>query len=322
MHSPLISIIIPVFNREELILKTLVSIQNQIYSNWECIIVDDSSTDNSYEVVKKHIKDENRFRIFKRPSDIKQGGNAARNYGYEKSKGDYVIWFDSDDLMTNDFLSLFEKNLQPNINLLINSGKYIDVNDLVIGDFKYDDNDFLYKRYAMYKSIIITGNVLFRKKYLDSQLVLFDESIYRLQENEFFTRIFYKTRETEYVHLKNTSFLYRQHDNSITSKDKKYHSKFKKSLIDNYSSNLNRSILLKDIELICYYQRLIINLFYDMFTNKDFRNMKLLLLELFKNGVWKNIHIFKRFVAMSLITLLRRDFYFLRKKLKTSSKTY
>ena len=54
VENPLISIIIPVFNREKLIVRTLESVQNQTYTNWECIIVDDGSTDNTLGVIDYH----------------------------------------------------------------------------------------------------------------------------------------------------------------------------------------------------------------------------------------------------------------------------
>ena len=55
VENPLISIIIPVFNREKLIVRTLESVQNQTYTNWECIIVDDGSTDNTLNVIASFI---------------------------------------------------------------------------------------------------------------------------------------------------------------------------------------------------------------------------------------------------------------------------
>ena len=74
---PLISIILPTFNRSELIAETLQSLQIQSYQNWECIIVDDFSTDNINEVVQGFINYDNRFKII--PNKRKKGAQGARN---------------------------------------------------------------------------------------------------------------------------------------------------------------------------------------------------------------------------------------------------
>ena len=105
MEYPLVSIIIPTYNRADLILETLQSVQNQTYTNWECIIVDDGSKDRTEEVVRDFIKTDSRYQYYKRPEYHKQGGNGARNFGFSLAKGDYINWFDSDDIMIDNHLS-------------------------------------------------------------------------------------------------------------------------------------------------------------------------------------------------------------------------
>jgi glycosyltransferase involved in cell wall biosynthesis len=102
MENPLVSIIIPTFNRAHLIGETLDSVLAQTYTNWECIIVDDGSTDNSVEVIAAYVSNDRRFQYHQRPEDRARGGNAARNYGFEISKGEYVNWLDSDDLFSEN----------------------------------------------------------------------------------------------------------------------------------------------------------------------------------------------------------------------------
>ncbi len=106
MSNPLISIVIPTYNRAHLIGETLDSIIEQTYSNWECVIVDDGSTDSTSMVVEEYINKDSRFTFHKRPQERQNGGNAARNFGFEKSNGKYIIWFDSDDLMTEDHITV------------------------------------------------------------------------------------------------------------------------------------------------------------------------------------------------------------------------
>ena len=84
--SSKVSIIIPVYNRESLILETLNSIQQQIYKDWECIIIDDHSTDNTLSLVKEFCNEDARFSYYLRPEKKPKGANSCRNYGFLKSK--------------------------------------------------------------------------------------------------------------------------------------------------------------------------------------------------------------------------------------------
>lgn len=113
MLTSLISIIIPNFNKESLVKETLLSIKAQTYQNFEAIIVDDASTDNSVQEIEKVIKDDARFKLIQQP--VGKGGSAARNLGFSCAKGEYVIFFDSDDLISPHCLEhrVREFNVEP-----------------------------------------------------------------------------------------------------------------------------------------------------------------------------------------------------------------
>lgn len=97
--QPLVSIIIPTYNRAHLIGETLESVLAQTYQNWECIVVDDGSTDNTETLLQTYIHKDPRFQYHKRPGVMPKGGNSCRNFGFEVSKGMYIIFLDSDDLL-------------------------------------------------------------------------------------------------------------------------------------------------------------------------------------------------------------------------------
>jgi len=99
MNLPLVSIIIPVFNRATILKDTLDSIVNQTYANWECLIVDDGSTDETKTVIQKYAQNDSRIIGLERPQEKNKGANACRNYGLSAAKGDYIVFFDSDDIM-------------------------------------------------------------------------------------------------------------------------------------------------------------------------------------------------------------------------------
>lgn len=103
--NPKVSVVIPVFNREDLILKTLDSVLNQVVRPYELIVVDNASSDNSFLNVKRWMDSHNDSGIiFKLLTQDKKGACPTRQKGLENVKGEYVIFFDSDDLMNPSLL--------------------------------------------------------------------------------------------------------------------------------------------------------------------------------------------------------------------------
>lgn len=101
MNKPKVSIIIPIFNSSKTIKETLNSVLNQTFNSWECIIVDDGSTDNSSNIVINFCKKNERFIFFSRPEEKTKGPSSCRNFGLEQAKGAYIIFLDSDDLLAD-----------------------------------------------------------------------------------------------------------------------------------------------------------------------------------------------------------------------------
>lgn len=97
----LISVIIPNYNYAHLILETLESVKAQTYPYFECIVVDDGSTDNSVKVIQEFIKSDNRFQLLQKTNG---GLPSTRNEGIKIAKGDYIAFLDSDDLWEKDKL--------------------------------------------------------------------------------------------------------------------------------------------------------------------------------------------------------------------------
>ena len=93
-----VSVIIPLFNRATLIKQTLDSLMAQTCSDWEAIVVDDHSTDESFEIAKQCAQKDIRIKVFKRTSTLK-GASACRNEGLEKAESNYIIFLDSDDAL-------------------------------------------------------------------------------------------------------------------------------------------------------------------------------------------------------------------------------
>ena len=133
--NPLISIVIPTFNNADYIGETLNSVINQTYINWECIIVDDGSTDNSELIIQQYCTKDSRFKYFKRPENKIKGPSSSRNFGIEKANADFIIFLDADDLITKECLEdriLFAQQ-NPNYDFWIFKTK-------IFKDFSNDEN--------------------------------------------------------------------------------------------------------------------------------------------------------------------------------------
>lgn len=107
--EPLVSIIIPTYNRAHLIGETLDSVLAQTYENWECIVVDDGSTDHTDEVMAEYCAKDSRFRYFHRPDTHKPGGNGARNYGFLMSRGEFVVDKYDNKIIGAQLIEMYEK---------------------------------------------------------------------------------------------------------------------------------------------------------------------------------------------------------------------
>lgn len=98
MKQELVSIITPSYNTEQYILDTIRSVQGQTYANWEMIIVDDCSSDNTIQTVQKFIADTGEKRVHLLSNEKNSGAAISRNYALREAKGRWIAFLDSDDL--------------------------------------------------------------------------------------------------------------------------------------------------------------------------------------------------------------------------------
>jgi GalNAc5-diNAcBac-PP-undecaprenol beta-1,3-glucosyltransferase len=104
--QPEVTIIMATYNRASFIVESLQSIQGQVFIDWECLIVDDGGTDNTAEFIATFLEQDKRFRFLKRPEAYKKGLPGCRNYGLDLAKGNYVVFFDDDDIVHPDNLKI------------------------------------------------------------------------------------------------------------------------------------------------------------------------------------------------------------------------
>ena len=111
MKKPLVSIIVPCHNQAIFLDDALLSVKNQTYLNWECIVVNDGSSDNTEECVKKWVTGDARFKYLEQKN---KGVSNARNNAIKSSEGKFILPLDADDVISNDYVELaiieFQKN--------------------------------------------------------------------------------------------------------------------------------------------------------------------------------------------------------------------
>lgn len=109
--NPLISVIIPIYNVEKYLSRCLESVITQDYKNIEIILINDGATDRSLDIAIQYQNKDKRIKVF---SQTNQGLSAARNTGLEKAKGDYITFIDSDDYVSQDYVSYMFNLLKKN----------------------------------------------------------------------------------------------------------------------------------------------------------------------------------------------------------------
>lgn len=127
--QPLVSIIVPCYNQARFLDEALNSVLSQIYSNWECLIIDDGSLDNTKEISTNWISKDVRFKYFKKENG---GLPHTRNFGISKAKGELILPLDADDKIGEKYLTLATQKFQLNQNLKLvysNAKKFGDVNE-------------------------------------------------------------------------------------------------------------------------------------------------------------------------------------------------
>ena len=190
--TPLISIIIPNYNREDLIGETLASIISQSYTNWECLVIDDGSTDASFKVVEGYVAKDSRIKQYKRPDNYKKGACACRNYGFELAQGSYINWFDSDDLMVSTKIEdQLKAILVSNADLAVCQTAFFEKEPRQ--HLKYWNHHFKKKNdpltdYITFRLAWSTNAPLWKKSFLEGRK-MFDVSLKSSQDWEFHVRM-------------------------------------------------------------------------------------------------------------------------------------
>lgn len=163
--SPLVSIVVTVYNKEAYIAETLDSVRNQIFSDFEVIIVNDGSTDQSAKVIKKICESDKRFNLIQQTN---AGVSAARNRGFSLANGELIQFLDGDDLLLPEFLlrtvELLDKN--PKTDIVHTSWERINVRGEKIGEQRAP-NPSDYLKEILLGNLFAPSAMLFRRSILE-----------------------------------------------------------------------------------------------------------------------------------------------------------
>ena len=211
-----ISVIVPVYNAEKYVERCLTSIFSQTFKNFECIIVDDCSSDNSIKICEKITECEPRAKIYHRMAN--QGVGPARNYGLELCCGKYICFVDSDDWIEKDYLQSLYEAVEQNAAEVVQMGyksygknakKYVFTKET----YKISNN----LRDRLFKLWILTApwGKIYKKEYLLKYDIMFPAV--PMGEDVLFIFLIMITA-TKYYVIPDTMYIYRtDNEYSITN---------------------------------------------------------------------------------------------------------
>lgn len=212
MKEELVSIVVPVYNSEKFIKETVETVRAQDYQNWELLLVNDCSTDNSKDEIKKYEKEDSRIRLI----DLKENSGAAiaRNTGMKEAKGKYIAFLDADDLWKNTKLKKQIEFMQKNDYEFTYTGyEFADENGNKLGKVVKVPEKINYKQ-ALKNTTIFTSTVMFNVDKLGKELINMP-NVRRGQD----TATWWKVLKTGIIAygLQESLSMYRRSNNTLSS---------------------------------------------------------------------------------------------------------
>lgn len=210
MNSELVSVVLPVYNGEKYIRESINSVINQTYDNWELIIVDDCSTDNTLNIIKEYEHKDPRIRVIHNKTNKKLP--ASLNVGFSNTKGEFLTWTSDDNVYKQDALLVMKNYLTVHKNISFVYANYTKINEK--GEFvkkiEVGEPEELYKRNVCGACFLYTREIYQKVGDYDINSFLAEDYDYWLRINIY----------GEIAHIKDNLYCYRSHGNSLTKTKK------------------------------------------------------------------------------------------------------
>jgi glycosyltransferase involved in cell wall biosynthesis len=281
--KPLVSVCIPCFNAEKYLFETINCLISQDYENLEILIVDDNSTDSSFQIIEKLALKFDKIRYKK---SVRKGAAAARNQAYDLSSGDFIIFFDADDLVEPKFISSQLQTLNFNIeDCVISSwGRFTKTKETFLLDSTSVCRDLSFYEWIIYywsntSNMTIPGRILIPRNVVDKSGG-WDENLSLNDDFQFFTNIFSQVKTIKYNN--EGRLFYRSNIDGLSTKTLSYESQLSNFKSINQASDIALSKF-NDIKV----KQACVNLFKNSFSiyirsmqvYKDQQNKKLIRLD-------------------------------------------
>lgn len=248
--NPKISIIIPVYNVEKYIEKCLDSVRQQTFEDFECILIDDGSTDHSGEICDFYVKIDSRFCVFHQKN---AGVGAARNYGINVACGEYIVFADPDDYLAKDYFENAVNHIQDFDMVIYNATYLLDSHEKIITSNISDEITFEGENIKDLEKYVLDRDIpninipfigapwmkVYRKYTIKDYGLKFDEGIHPMEDLIFNLCYMQKCNRIRFI---NKSFyFYRIHnESSMFGTKKNRYENFElaqRTLLDRFQDN-------------------------------------------------------------------------------------
>jgi|SRR5690554_921537 len=259
-----ISVIIPCFNGKDFIKDTIHSVLNQTYTNFEIIVVNDGSTDNSVEIVQAF--NEERISIIHKENS---GVSDSRNLGFQKAKGEFVIFLDADDLLSENFFEAALKTFKEDISidfLTVDISNIDENNKPIASEYNYRGTyKNVQNEVVSFKINVSTcpSAYIYRKEQLQKHKIYFNKTLSSPADRYFLLEI---GAYLKGGFISDAPLKYRVHPNSMS------HLKSKKLVLDQENflrHTLQENILKNNADVSIFKRKLYYQLFVDFLKLKQ-----------------------------------------------------
>lgn len=231
INDPVISIVIPSYNGQKFIKEAIDSVISQSYKNWELILVDDGSKDQTAEIMKKYCNQYTNIFFCQHIKNL--GVSSALNTGFKKAKGCYHSWISDDNIFKNDALEIMVKEIMSsdNIDIVYTNHDIIDEKGLFINTNKAGEARKIVFRYVIGPCFLYKSSCYVKTKGYNTD--------YRMCEDyDFFLRLYYLG--CNFKHIDKSLFLFRRHQSAMSNNIKSLVSNTEKIIISNAFLNIEQ----------------------------------------------------------------------------------